>query len=146
MRQLLIQLLLIVGTLAVAWRLLVSYGQRAQALRRLGLVALAAFAVYSILDPSKTWTNLARLLGVGRGADLILYGLVLAFFGFVATTFRRFRDMEVRYTRLARRIALDEAAPPTLHATSPHMKPTGSPDTLSGDIPPSPSVKAADAD
>jgi len=36
---------------------------------------------------------------------------VLAFFGFVVTTFRRFRDMEVRYTRLARRIALDEAPP-----------------------------------
>jgi hypothetical protein len=111
MKQLAIQVLLIVGILAVAWRLLGSYGQRAQALRRIGLLVFAAFAVWSILDP-EILNRLARLLGIGRGADLVLYGLVLAFFGFVVTTFRRFRDMEVRYTRLARRIALDEAPPP----------------------------------
>ena len=111
MRQLAIQVLLIVGILAVAWRLLGSYGQRAQALRRLGLLLFAAFAVWSILDPN-ILNRLAGLLGIGRGADLVLYGLVLAFFGFVVTTFRRFRDMEVRYTRLARRIALDETPPP----------------------------------
>ena len=111
MKQLLIQLVLIVVTLGIAWRLLISYGQKAQALRRLGLLLFAAFAVWSILDPT-VWTRLARLVGIGRGADLILYGLVVAFFGFVATTFRRFRDMEIRYTRLARRLALDEAPPP----------------------------------
>lgn len=111
MRQLAIQLLLIAGILAIAWRLLVSYGQKAQALRRIGLILFAAFAVWSILDP-RIWTRLAQLVGIGRGADLILYGLVVAFLGFVVTTFRRFRDMETRYTRLARRLALDEAPPP----------------------------------
>jgi len=110
MRQLLVQLVLIGATLAVSWRLLASYGQRAQALRRIGLLVFAAFAVWSILDP-QIWNRLADLLGVGRGADLILYGLVIAFFSFVATTFRRFRTQEIRYTRLARRIALDEALP-----------------------------------
>ncbi|MDN5796661.1 MAG: DUF2304 domain-containing protein [Intrasporangium sp.] len=112
MKQLGIQILLIVVTLAIAWRLLISYGQKAQALRRIGLLVLAALAIYSIIDPSKTWTRLASILGVGRGADLILYGLVVAFFGFVVTTFRRFREMEIRYTRLARRLALEEAPPP----------------------------------
>jgi hypothetical protein len=140
-RQSLIQVILILGTLGVAWRLLVGSGQRTQAVRRLGLLVLAALAVYSIIDPSKTWTNLAKTLGVGRGADLILYGLVVAFFGFVVTTFKRFRAMETRYTRLARRIALDEAPPATEH-----VKSTGSPDTLTDEAPPSPSVKAADAD
>jgi hypothetical protein len=111
MKQLLIQLILIVVTLGIAWRLLISYGQKAQALRRLGLLLFAAFAVWSILDPT-VWTRMAKLVGIGRGADLILYGLVVAFFGFVVTTFRRFRDMEIRYTRLARRLALDEAPPP----------------------------------
>jgi hypothetical protein len=123
MRQLAIQVLLIIGIVAVAWRLLGSYGQRAQALRRIGLLVLAAFAVWSILDPN-ILTNLANRLGIGRGADLVLYGLVLAFFGFVVTTFRRFRDMEVRYTRLARRIALDEAPPPVPPGpTSPAAEP-----------------------
>ena len=114
MRQLVVQVVLIVGTLAVSWRLLLGYGQRAQALRRLGLLLFAAFAVWSILDPG-VWTRLAKLVGIGRGADLILYGLVVAFFSFVVTTFKRFRDMEIRYTRLARRIAIDEVPPATQH-------------------------------
>lgn len=140
MRQLGIQLLLVIGTLAVAWRLLAGSGQRTQALRRLGLLALAGFAIWSIFFPD-VWTGLAKRVGIGRGADLILYGLVVAFFGFVVTTYKRFREMETRYTRLARRIALDEVPP-----ASEHMKSRGAPDTLSGNVPPSPSVKAADAD
>ena len=124
MRQLGIQIVLIVGMLAIAWRLLISYGQKAQALRRLGLLAFAAFAVWSILDPRGLLTQVADLLGVGRAADLVLYGLVLAFFGFVVTTFRRFRDMETRYTRLARRIALDETEPAVVHRS---RSDTGSP-------------------
>ncbi len=136
MRQILIQLLLIVGILAVAWRLLVSYGQKAQALRRVGLLVFASFAVWSILDPS-VWTRIALKVGVGRGADLILYGLVLAFFGFVVTTFKRFREMETRYTRLARRIALDEAPPPR------HLEP---PLELPLDLPPSTTSEPTDAD
>jgi len=140
MKQLGIQLLLVLGTLAVAWRLLAGSGQRTQALRRLGLLALAAFAIWSIFFPD-VWNGLARRVGIGRGADLILYGLVVAFFGFVVTTFKRFRAMETRYTRLARRIALDEAP-----SAAEHVKSTATPDTLAGEIPPSPSVKAADAD
>lgn len=140
-RQSVIQILLIASVLAIAWRLLIGSGQRTQALRRLGLLFLLALVVYSIIDPSKTWTNLAKALGIGRGADLILYGLVVAFLGFVVTTYKRFRAMETRYTRLARRIALDEAPP-----ASEHVKSTGSPATLSGEVPPSSSVKAADAD
>jgi hypothetical protein len=123
-RQSIIQVLLIAGVLAVAWRLLAGSGQRTQALRRLGLVLLLGLVVYSIIDPSKTWTSLARALGVGRGADLILYGLAVAFFGFVVTTYKRFRAMETRYTRLARRIALDESEPAVIHRS---RADTGSP-------------------
>jgi hypothetical protein len=140
-RQSAIQILLILATLAIAWRLLAGTGQRAQAVRRLGLLLLLALVAYSIIDPSKTWTNLARMLGVGRGADLILYGLAVAFLGFVVTTYKRFRAMEVRFTRLARRIALDEAPRATARIDS-----TGPADTLADETLPSPSVKAADAD
>jgi hypothetical protein len=126
MRQLTIQILLIAGTLAISWRLLVSYGQKAQALRRLGLLALAGFAIWSILDPS-IWTRLALRVGIGRGTDLILYGLVVAFFGYMVTTYKRFRDMEIRYTRLARRIAIDETPPPTRHPALTSPAPSGGP-------------------
>ncbi|ADU47796.1 DUF2304 domain-containing protein [Intrasporangium calvum] len=136
-RQSVIQIILIAATLAIAWRLLAGSGQRTQAVRRLGLLALAGLAVYSIIDPSKTWTSLAQALGVGRGADLILYGLVVAFLGFVVTTFKRFREMEVRYTRLARRIALDEAVP---------VRDAFPPDRPARPTPSTPTPKGTDAD
>lgn len=163
MRQLGIQVLLIAGTLAIAWRLLASYGQRAQAVRRIGLLVFAAFAVWSILDPG-VWTRLAHLVGIGRGADLILYGLVVAFFGFVVTTFRRFRELEDRYAALARRLALDEVGTAAARRTvDPQAPPRSSPDLdqepgaghraragltdhPQGQQPVTPTVKAADAD
>lgn len=120
MRTLWIQLLLIVGTVLIALRLMAGTGQRTQAIRRLGLLAFAGLAVLSILFPS-LWTRLAQLVGIGRGTDLILYALVVAFFGFVATTFRRQREADQRYTRLARRLALDEAPPPPV---PPHTAPS----------------------
>ena len=39
---------------------------------------------------------------------MVLYALVVAFLSFTVTTYLRFRDFEARYTRLARRLALDE--------------------------------------
>lgn len=110
MKALSIQLILVVVTLAILYRVVSGSGARTQAVRRLSLLVFGAFAVWSILSPS-VWTNLAHLVGIGRGSDLILYGLVIAFFSFVVTSFRRFRESEIRYTRLARRIAIDEAPP-----------------------------------
>ena len=91
-------------------RLFRSRGERSQAIRRIGLVVFAAFAAVSILFPD-VWNRIARLVGVGRGTDLVLYALVVAFLSFTVTTYLRFRDLETNYTRLARRIALDEVRP-----------------------------------
>lgn len=108
MNIVLIQVLLIVVVVAVAARLFRSRGARSQALRRLGLLMFAAFAVVSILFPN-LWNRMAAVAGVRRGTDLVLYSLVVAFLSFTVTTYLRFRDFEARYTRLARRLALDEA-------------------------------------
>src|SRR5689334_9858989 len=105
----LIQVVLMVAVLAFVARLFRSNGARAQAIRRIGLVAFAAFAVVSILLPN-VWNRIAQLVGVGRGTDMVLYALVVAFLSFTVTTYLRFRDLETRYTKLARRLALDEAA------------------------------------
>jgi hypothetical protein len=102
-----IQVVLIVVVILVVSRLFRSRGARAQAIRRIGLVVFAAFAAVSILFPD-VWTRLAHTFGVGRGTDLVLYGLVVAFLSFTVTTYLRFRDLETNYTRLARRIALEE--------------------------------------
>ncbi len=107
MKMVLIQVLLIVVVVLVVARLFRSRGARAQAIRRIGLVVFAGFAAVSILFPD-VWNRIARLVGVGRGTDLVLYALVVAFLSFMATTYLRFRDLETSYTRLARRIALSE--------------------------------------
>jgi hypothetical protein len=109
MRIVLIQVLLIVVVVVVAARLFRSRGARSQALRRLGLLLFAAAAVVSILFPD-LWNAIASVAGVGRGTDMVLYALVVAFLSFTVTTYLRFRELETRYTKLARRLALDEVA------------------------------------
>ncbi|HEX7536740.1 MAG TPA: DUF2304 domain-containing protein [Dermatophilaceae bacterium] len=111
MKIVLIQLVLIGVVIITATRLLRARGARPQAVRRLGLLLFAALAVWSILVPS-VWNQIARIVGVGRGTDMVLYALVVAFLSFTLTTYLRFRDLETRYTTLARRLALDEAGPP----------------------------------
>lgn len=108
MKMVLIQVLLIAAVIAVVARLFRSRGARAQAIRRIGLVLFAAFAAVSILFPA-VWTQIARNVGVDRGTDMVLYALVVAFLSSAVTTYLRFRDLEANHTRLARRIALDEA-------------------------------------
>ena len=109
MKLVLIQILLIAVVIVVVARLFRSRGARAEAIRRLGLVLFAAFAVVSILFP-EVWNRIAHVVGVGRGTDMVLYALVVAFLSFTVTTYLRFRELETRYTKLARRLALDEAA------------------------------------
>lgn len=111
MKNVPIQLVLIAVVLLTAVRLLRARGARPQAVRRLGLMVFAAFAVWSILFP-QVWNQIARIVGVGRGTDMVLYALVVAFLSFTLTTYLRFRDLENRYTTLARRLALDQAGPP----------------------------------
>jgi hypothetical protein len=105
----LIQLLLIAAILALAILLLRRPGSDSHlALRRLvfGLFALAA--ILSVLFPQwLTWV--ARLVGVGRGTDLLLYGLVVIFLVFVYTQYRRNTALQRQVTILARRIAILEA-------------------------------------
>ncbi|WP_403024029.1 DUF2304 domain-containing protein [Salinibacterium sp. GXW1014] len=86
-------------------------GDRHQAIRRVALMLFILAAASSVFVPG-IWTWMAQLVGVGRGADLLLYLLVLTFLGFVATTYRHFRSLETRVTLLARELALSQSPPP----------------------------------
>ena len=107
----LIQIILLLGIALVALLLFRRAGARHQAIRRLGLVAFGAFAVTSVVVP-EIWNALASLVGVGRGTDLLLYGTILVLLAYMASSYIRFRELENRFTKLARRIALDEVAAP----------------------------------
>lgn len=119
--QLVIQIVLVVAVAAIGWMLLRSPGgARHQAGRRLVTLAFVLFAIVAILTPSLT-THAAHLVGVGRGADLLLYALVVAFLASLLSEFRRNARLERQITRLARRVALDAAPDPD------SVPPTGSP-------------------
>lgn len=90
-------------------------GVRHQAVRRLLLVAFVVLAAMAIMFP-RLLTQVAQLLGVGRGADLLLYGLTVVFLGYVAASYRRMRQLEQQVTTLARELALRAA----VHDTTEH--------------------------
>lgn len=105
----LIRILLVAAVLALAGVLFRhARAVRVSALVKLGMAAFLIFAGYAVLRPDHV-SVVASWLGVGRGTDLVLYLLVVGVGFFAARTYVRFRDLELRYARLARRIALDEA-------------------------------------
>ena len=104
-----IQIILVVGIVIIGVLLArPASGDRHLALRRLFMVFLVAVAIVSVLLPQwLTWV--AHLIGVGRGTDLLLYVLVLAFLVFVSTTYRRNVLLDRKITLLARAVTLAEA-------------------------------------
>jgi hypothetical protein len=119
--QPLIKILLLVAIVVITTMLNASSaGARHQAVRRLMLVGFVLLAAMAVLFPGLL-TQVARFLGVGRGADLLLYGLTVFFLGYVASSYRRMRHMEQQVTTLARELALRAA----IHDSREHQLPPG---------------------
>ncbi len=112
--QIIVQIVLVLAVIIVSLALMRG-GSNARhlAIRRIMLVIFAVVAALSIFFP-ELLTMLARSLGIGRGTDLVLYGLIVSFMVFMATTYQRFRHMETTLTQLSRRIAIDETPRPWL--------------------------------
>ena len=110
-RTFIIQLVLVLGIVVIVGWLFATRGAKQLAVRRLLVIAFGVFAVVTVLFPG-TLTRVAHLMGVGRGADLLLYATVLVLLGFLALQEARTKAAEKRTTVLARRLALDEAEQP----------------------------------
>ncbi|MEO7146809.1 MAG: DUF2304 domain-containing protein [Terrimesophilobacter sp.] len=106
------QIVAVLVILFAAFFMLRGGGARHQAIRRILMLFFIVAAASSVFFP-QVWTWVAHLVGIGRGADLLLYFLVLTFLGFVATSYRRFRHLEENVTELSRRLALVTAPSPT---------------------------------
>jgi small membrane protein len=78
---------------------------------KLAFMLFIVFGVYAVLRPGDV-SVIAGWLGVGRGTDLLLYGLIIVFTFATLNTYLRFKELELRYARLARAIALRQAEPP----------------------------------
>ncbi len=75
---------------------------------KIAAVTLAVVAVAAVADPSLT-QDLANLVGVTRGTDLMLYVLVVVFAFTQAGTYFRFKELEMRFARAVRSQAIAEA-------------------------------------
>ncbi|WP_298251547.1 DUF2304 domain-containing protein [uncultured Arthrobacter sp.] len=107
-----VQIVLVVAVILFSL-VLIRGGSNAKhmAVRRLMVLLFAVAAVLSIFFP-EILTQLARVVGVGRGTDLMLYAFIVSFLVYISTTHQRFRQTEGILTKLSRRIALDEAERP----------------------------------
>ena len=81
---------------------------RGQARRKLLAVFTVGFGVAAVLFPG-IMQELADLVGVTRGTDLLLYGLALVIIYLVGSTSVRFREVESQLVTLARQVAIMEA-------------------------------------
>lgn len=107
--QMIIKVILLVAIVGVTVLLTRSTaGASHQAVRRLLLVGFVVLAAMAVVFPPLL-TQVARAVGVGRGADLLLYGLTITFLGYVAASYRRMRQLEQQNTILARELALRSA-------------------------------------
>ncbi|MER7433911.1 DUF2304 domain-containing protein [Pseudonocardia alni] len=94
------------GALAYFVRSGQSVGIRASKRLAFGLFVLVN--IYAVLRPEDV-TVLARFLGVGRGTDLIVYMLVVAFVFGMLNTYLRDREISQHLTNLARQVAIRDA-------------------------------------
>jgi hypothetical protein len=107
-----IQGLLITSIIALLVYLLRSRrNAQSRAWVKVGYLLFVMAAVYAVLRPNDT-TVVAHWLGVDRGTDLMLYALIIAFSFTTLSTYLRFKDLELRYARLARAVALEGAQAP----------------------------------
>lgn len=110
--QLVIKIILIaVFAILALFLLLPGRGVRHVAIRRLTMVGLFVLAILAIIFPGVI-SQIANAVGVGRGADLLLYGLIIVFVANAVSAQRRHRLLETEMTALARSVAIARAPQP----------------------------------
>lgn len=104
--MMLIKILLIVLVLVLSiYMFKANLGAKQTAWRRLGILAFAIVAVVVVIFPEIT-TKVAQFLGVGRGTDLLLYGLVVVVLYNMLMQAKQRNAAERRLTKLAREVAI----------------------------------------
>lgn len=90
----------------------VTLGRRgthsSKAWKKIALVILAVAMIITVLFP-ETIDDIAHMVGVGRGADLLLYGTVAAFILYILNNYLHQQEQQDTIYRLARKIALLDA-------------------------------------
>jgi hypothetical protein len=104
-----IRIVLIVCIAAILlWLLGQGATNRGQAWSKLIGFATLVIGVFAIISPSFT-TRLAHFVGVGRGADLLLYCLTVLFMATTLMQFMHRKNDQQKNIQLARHVAILEA-------------------------------------
>lgn len=101
-----IKVLLVAAALVLAVMLLRGRGRAThQAVLRLSGLVLVVLGITAVLFPDITvWA--ARLVGVRRGTDLVLYVAVVSFCFVTVMLYQRMHTLETQITSLARELTL----------------------------------------
>ena len=78
------------------------------AVKRMVACLFLAVGMSAVVFPAGV-TRVANFVGVGRGTDLVLYLVTIAFLFVSIALYRRLADLENRFVILARRLAIGEA-------------------------------------
>jgi hypothetical protein len=107
--MILIQIILIIVFLTMGVNFIGSRNStRTKAVKKLFLLLTIPCAVFMVLFPSIS-TDLAHIVGVGRGADLLLYGLTVTVIFQLFDSYVKSRQEQRRIVVLTRKIAIMEA-------------------------------------
>lgn len=104
-----IKTILIVAIIAVAVNFIKSRSSlKTKAYKKLTLILLIPFSIYAVLYPDAL-TRLANLVGVGRGADLLLYFIAIIVLFTAFNNYVKDRENNKKTVILARKIAIIKA-------------------------------------
>ncbi|MGH3923179.1 MAG: DUF2304 domain-containing protein [Pseudonocardiaceae bacterium] len=104
-----VQILLVLAALgALVYFVRKQHNVRIRASKRIAFFVFVGVNIYAVLRPDDT-TRVAQAIGVGRGTDLLVYLLVVAFVFGMLNTYLRQREISNHLTDLARTVALREA-------------------------------------
>ena len=103
-----IKLLLLAGVLlTLVWFVRSEHTLRMRASKKLAFFAFVLLNVYAVLRPDDL-SMVAHWVGVGRGADLLLYLLAIGVIFIALNFYLRVRQLERALTDLAREMAVRE--------------------------------------
>lgn len=101
-------LLIAITLLMVLWFLHHRSTSRGEAWSKVGVILIFGFAIFAIVSPQTT-NKLANVVGVGRGADLLLYGTTILLLGSLLLQYLHRQDDHSKTIKLARKLAIADA-------------------------------------
>jgi hypothetical protein len=123
-----VQIILVLAALgALFYFVRRAHHVRIRASKRIAFFAFIVVNIYAVLQPDDT-TWIAQQIGIGRGTDLVVYLLVVAFVFGMLNTYLRQREISNHLTDLARTVALRDAELANRDrglVTEPHSSQTG---------------------